>query len=450
MPLSYRILVVDDETDFLASMQALFTDEGYECLTAADGEVGLRLALSEQVDLVVTDLRMPGRDGLEVLEALRREHPDLPVILLTAHGSVDTAVRALKFGAVDYLPKPIDFEILEHRIREILKSVDMNRELRILKQQCMSGTCAECTPAVGESVAWKRILRQVDQAARGEAPVLLLGESGTGKDVAARLIHRLSPRVSDPFVAVNAGAIPDHLIEAELFGVRRGAFTGASEDRDGLIRTAGKGTLFLDEVAELPHSAQVKLLRVLDGGEARAVGSDRAYVAQCRFLAATNQDLKSLLAAGKFREDLYYRLAVFEIALPTLEARREDIPHLAAHFLRCYAKRLGQPMRQLAPETLTALSGAAWPGNVRQLENSIRRMLMVTSEPRILPEHLPADLQADSGEPFRATLKEATGAFERNYIAHALAEAGGEKPVAAERLGISLATLYEKIKRYGL
>jgi len=450
MPLSYRILVIDDEADFLAALQALFSDEGYECLTAADGEVGLRLALSEQVDLVVTDLRMPGRDGLQVLGALRKEHPDLPVILLTAHGSVDTAVRALKFGAVDYLPKPIDFEILEGRIREILKGVDVNRELRILKQQCMSGTCSECTPAVGESVAWKRVLRQVDQASRGDAPVLILGASGTGKDVAARLIHRLSPRLTAPFVAVNAGAIPDHLIEAELFGVRRGAFTGADEDRDGLIRTAGEGTIFLDEVAELPHPAQVKLLRVLDGGEARAVGSDRAYHAKCRFLAATNQDLKARLAEGRFREDLYYRLAVFEIEIPTLAARREDIPHLAAHFLRCYSKRLGQPVRQLAPETLTALSAAPWPGNVRQLENTIRRVLMVTTDGRILPEHLPADMRIDGEGPLRATLKEATGAFERNYVGQALSDAKGEKPVAAERLGISLATLYEKIKRYGL
>jgi DNA-binding NtrC family response regulator len=249
---------------------------------------------------------------------------------------------------------------------------------------------------------------------------------------------------------VNAGAIPDHLIEAELFGVRRGAFTGADEDRDGLIRSAGNGTLFLDEVAELPHSAQVKLLRVLDGGDARAVGSDRAYQAKCRFLAATNQDLKALLANGKIREDLYYRLAVFEIDIPTLEARRDDIPHLAAHFLRCYAKRLGQPMRQLAPETLTALATASWPGNVRQLENTIRRVMMVTTDARILPEHLPADLQADSAAAFRTTLKEATRVFERNYIAQALADTKRDKPATAERLGISLASLYEKIKRYGL
>jgi DNA-binding NtrC family response regulator len=427
-------------------------DEGYECVTAGDGKVGVRLALSDPFDLIVTDLKMPGLDGIGVLEALRKEYPDLPVILLTAHGSVDTAVRALKFGAVDYLPKPIDFEILEHRVREILRGVDTNRELRILKQQCMSGTCAECTPAVGESVAWKRVLRQIDQASRGDAPVLILGESGTGKDIAARLIHRLSPRTAEPFVAVNAGAIPDHLVEAELFGVRKGAFTGADQDRDGLLRTAGRGTLFLDEVAELPAATQVKLLRVLDGAEARPVGSDRPYRPECRFLAATNQDLEACLADGKFREDLYYRLAVFELVLPPLRERRDDIPLLAVHFLRCYAKRLGQPLRRLTPEAVTALAAAEWPGNVRQLENVIRRTLMISSEGRILPEQLPADLVGEVGDfaPEGATLKEAMQTFERNYLAMALREAGGDRRAASERLGISLAGLYEKIKRYEL
>jgi len=449
--MSYRILIIDDETDFLAALQALFADEGYECLTAANGKVGLKLALSDQPDLVITDLKMPGIDGLEVLAELRREYPAMPVVLLTAHGTVDSAVKALKFGAVDYLPKPIHFEILEGRVRELLRGVDMNRELRILKQQCMSGTCAECTPAVGESVAWKRVLRRIDQASVGDAPVLLLGESGTGKDVAARLVHRLSPRLGEPFVPVNAGAIPDHLVEAELFGVRKGAFTGAEEDRDGLIRSAGRGTLFLDEVAELPHSAQVKLLRVLDGGEARAVGSDEPYRAECRFVAATNKDLHALTKKGSFREDLFYRLAVFEIEMPPLRARSEDIPSLAAHFLRCYAKRLGQPMRQLAPETLTVLTSASWPGNVRQLENVIRRTLMVSSDKRILPEHLPRALVGEqSPDPFEATLKEATRAFECSYISQALEDEKNDKNAVAARLGISLASLYDKIKRYGL
>ncbi|MEN8150350.1 MAG: sigma-54 dependent transcriptional regulator [Planctomycetota bacterium] len=456
--MSYRILIIDDEPDFLASLQTLFTDEGYECVTAANGTVGLRLALSERVDLVITDLKMPGMDGIQVLEAIRREDTGLPVILLTAHGSVDTAVRALKFGAVDYLPKPFDFEILEARIREILRGVEVNRELRILKQQCMSGTCAECTVAVGESIPWKRVLRQVDQASRGDAPVLILGESGTGKDVAARLIHRLSPRVEHPFVAVNAGAIPDHLVEAELFGVRRGAFTGATEDRDGLIRTAGRGTLFLDEVAELPPATQVKLLHVLDGAEARAVGSDESYRAGCRFLAATNQDLKRLLEEGRFREDLYYRLTVFEIAIPPLRERPEDVALLAAHFLRCHAKRLGQPLRTLSPETLTVLSSARWPGNVRQLENVVRRTLMVTGDSRIRPDHLPPDLQPGPGPDLGPDtpggacvgLKDAVRGFERNYVACALEEANGDRSLAAERLGISRASLYEKVKRFGL
>ncbi len=448
--MKYRLLAIDDEADFLASLQALFSDEGYECLTAGNGKVGLQLALSEQVDLVIADLRMPGLDGIQVLEALRKEHPDLPVILLTAHGTVDTAVRALKFGAVDYLPKPFDFEILEGRVREILRGVEVNRELRILKQQCMSGTCAECTPAVGESLPWKRVLRQIDQASRGEAPVLILGESGTGKDIAARLIHRLSPRAAEPFVPVNAGAIPDNLVEAELFGVRRGAFTGAEEDREGLLRSAGRGTLLLDEVAELPHPAQVKLLRVLDGGEGRPVGSDRPYRPECRFIAATNQDLRALVREGRFREDLYYRLAVFEIEIPPLRERREDIPLLAAHFLRCHAKRLGQPTRRLAPETVTLLSSAPWPGNVRQLENVIRRTMMITAELRILPEHLPRDLAGDSPAARHVSLREAVRKFERGYIARVLEEEGGNRKSAAERLEISLAALYEKIRRYGL
>ncbi|MEW6744315.1 MAG: sigma-54 dependent transcriptional regulator [Planctomycetota bacterium] len=448
--MSHRILIIDDETDFLAALQALFVDEGYECLTAADGQVGLRLALREQVDVIITDLRMPGMDGLGVLEAVRKEHPDLPVILLTAHGSVDSAVRAIKFGAVDYLPKPVDFEILESRVREILKGVETNRELRILKQQCLSGTCAECTPAIGESLAWKRVLRQIDQASRSDAPVLFLGESGTGKDVAARLTHRLSPRAGEPFIAVNAGAIPGDLVEAELFGVRKGAFTGADQDRDGLIRSAGGGTLFLDEVGELPPPTQVKLLRVLDTGEARALGSDRSYHAACRFLAATNKDLKTLVQQGQFRVDLYYRLSVFEIVLPPLRERREDIPHLAAHFLRCYAKRLGQPLRRLTPETLTVLAAGPWPGNVRQLENTIRRTLTITAATRILPEHLPMELVGDSREPPYTTLREAMRVFEANYIASVLEEMKWDKNQAAERLGISLASLYEKIKRHGL
>lgn len=444
--MSDRILIVDDEANIRNSLVAMLSDEGFECLPASNGKDAMGIVREEDVHLIITDLVMPEMDGLQLLEAVRREYKEIRVILLTAFGTVESAVKAIKFGAVDFLLKPIDFDMLLLKVRECFKEVELRRELEWLKKQCREGSCANCLKLVGESRAWKGILKSAEKVAKSDITVLVTGESGTGKEVLARLIHKLSDRADEPFVPVNCGGLPETLLESELFGVVKGAYSGAVRDREGLIRTAKRGTLFLDEISELSHGSQAKLLRVLQDGEVRPVGSDQSTRAHCRFIAATNQDLRKAVKDDVFREDLYYRVSSFVIHIPPLRERWEDIPLLAKQFVYCNSTRDGQSAPMLTSDAISILQSYSWPGNVRQLENVIKGALLINEGDYLTGADFPPEIFETMRKIDQQSLKDVMARFERSYISRVLAENNGDKKAAAERLGISLTTLYQKLK----
>ncbi|MEJ5329720.1 MAG: sigma-54 dependent transcriptional regulator [Desulfobaccales bacterium] len=451
------ILVVDDEANYLTVMEALLGEAGYETLTAASGADALKVAAQADLDLVLTDMKMPQMSGIELLSELKRLDPDLPVIIMTAYGTVEKAVEAMKKGAFDYILKPFKNEEILVTIAKALEHRHLLRQNRLLGQEL--GKRYGTANIVGQSKAIQEILALVRRVAPTKATVLISGESGTGKELIARAIHALSPRAAKPFISVNVAALTETLLESELFGHEKGAFTHAVAMRKGRFELADGGTLFLDEVAEMTPALQVKLLRVLQEMEFERVGGTRTIKVDVRVVAATNKDLKDEVEAGRFREDLFYRLNVVHLKIPPLRQRPEDIPPLAHHFMRKYAQENARGDVNLTPEALAVLSRYPWPGNVRELENVMERAVILCNGRVITPQDLPAELAGarpesplDLGQmlPFHLPLPEALERIEEQMIRRALEQAGNVQVRAAELLGITKSLLQYKLKKYQL
>ncbi|MBU1881194.1 sigma-54 dependent transcriptional regulator [bacterium] len=445
-----RILIVDDEGNIRNSLKIFLSDEGYSCIAAVNGQDALNIIQSDSIDLIITDLIMPEMDGMQLLERVRQQYKDIRVIMLTAYGTVESAVKAMKYGAVDFLLKPVDFDMLLAKVKDCFEIIDLKREVRWLKEQCSDAGCSNCISMVGESAGWKDVVRQTEKVAQSDITVLITGESGTGKEVLARAMHRFSERRDRPFVPVNCSGLPETLLESELFGVVKGAYSGAVKDREGLIRTAKDGTVFLDEISELLLSSQAKLLRVLQDGEVRPLGSDSSSVVSARFVAASNQNIKVMVEQGKFREDLYYRISPYVIHIPPLRDRWEDIPYLAKQFVYCYSAREGKSTPMLSSDAITHLQAYDWPGNVRQLENVIRSALLFHDGDYLFASDFPPEIFNIAEQSNHNGLKEVINRFEKTYIQRILHEQKGDKKTAAEKLHISLTTLYQKIKDLGI
>ncbi|MBK9517405.1 MAG: sigma-54-dependent Fis family transcriptional regulator [Anaeromyxobacter sp.] len=460
-----HVLIVDDEMNIRRVLAAMLKRDGYEVTTAADGEQALAVLQKTPVHVVVTDLVMPKVGGMELLKRVGADYPDVPVILITAHGSVDSAVAALKAGAFDYVTKPFEQDELRKVIAKAARAHDLERQ-----NVHEGGSEADRPPLVGSSPAMKTIYDMVARVADSPSTVLITGESGTGKELIAKALHRGSSRRDKPLIKVNCAAIPKDLVESELFGYERGAFTGAVGSKPGRFELADGGTLFLDEIGEIPVEIQVKLLRALQESEFERVGGIKTLKVDVRLIAATNRDLKALIAEGRFREDLYYRLAVVPIALPPLRDRREDVPLLVRHFIEKYDRRLGKKVEGIEDEALQLLQGYAWPGNIRELENLMERSVLFADGPLIEAAALPDALRergaaapvpiaavgplgaiaAPSGASMKEIVRQAQAELERELIARALEETGGNVTRAAKRLQISRKSLQVKMKELGL
>jgi DNA-binding NtrC family response regulator len=457
-----RVLIVDDEPVLRRSLARLLLSRGMQVVTADDGARAIELLERERVDVALVDLMMPNVGGLELLEYVKGHNLELEVIMMTAFGDVETAVTAVRAGAYHFLTKP--FRSNDEVALTVTKAAERRR---LLDRTAMLERRLEEIEKFGELVGNSPAMQQVYRLALGVAPtsstVLILGESGTGKELTARAIHQYSQRAQKPFLAVNCSAIPVDLVESELFGHERGAFTGATATREGLFEAADGGTVFLDEVGDLPTLAQVKLLRVLQEGEVKRVGSNDTRHVDVRVIAATNVDLRERIAAGKFREDLFYRLNVVAIALPPLRERREDIPLLAYHFLKKYAARAGRDVEQIAPEAMRALEQHPWPGNVRELENAIEYAVVFCQEASLGPQHLPFSRAAgaegrDEGGalppldgladlPYKDARQRAIVAFETAYFSTLLERTGGNVSEAARQAGLDRSNFRRVFKR---
>jgi two-component system, NtrC family, response regulator AtoC len=449
-----KVLIVDDDAGLRRSLSLILEDAGHEALLAPGGGDGLSVAAAASPEVILCDVRMPEMDGLEFLRRYRATGGDALVLVMTAYGSLDLAVEAMKAGAYDYLPKPFGAEELLLTLRKAEEREELRREVSRLRDEVRAD--ARFGDIVARAPAMIRALEVAAKVARHDSPVLVTGETGTGKELVARLIHRESPRSGAPFVPVNCGAIPESLLESEFFGHVRGAFSGAHQDRAGLFESAGGGTLFLDEVGELPQTLQVKLLRALQEGEVRRVGSDRTLHVDVRIVAATNQDLEAACREGRFRQDLYYRLAVVPIHLPSLLGRKEEIPDLAHLLLERHAKRLALPVPGIAPSAMALLLEYGWPGNVRELENVLERALVLCEGDEIgadaLPEHVRVPGRTAGARVFGDDLsvKRHAAALETELIRLALERTGGNRTRAAELLELSPRALRYKIQDYGI
>ncbi len=445
----FRILVVDDEPAQRELVAGFLGKRGFEVRQAADGREAIERFKQEAVDLVLTDQKMPGLSGLELLDALRAISPQAAVIVMTAYGTIETAVGAIKAGAADYLTKPLNLDELLHRIhqvRERQRLLTENRELReaLAERHRVEGI-------IGESGQVQEVLSLVRRVAPSDATVLIRGESGTGKELIAKAIHHASPRASGPLVKVNCAALAETLLESELFGHERGAFTGAVSARKGRFELADGGSLFLDEIGDLPAHLQVKLLRVLQEREFERVGSSRPIPVNVRLLAATHRNLEVLIRDGRFRDDLYYRINVVTIALPPLRERREDLPLLIDHFVRLFSEKNAKSIRGFSRDAREALLRYDYPGNVRELENLIERAVVLTRDEVIGLADLPLTLHDPSPEPSSGSgLIAAVEGLERRMILDALAKSNGTQTRAAELLGISERVLRYKLNKYGL
>jgi len=446
----YRLLIVDDEADGRDALAELAQRWGYEVLTAGDGTEALRRAIEWHPDVLLTDLVMPNMDGLWLLRALRAELPDVPVLLLTGRGTVQTAVQAIKEGAYDFIEKPIDPSRLRMVLERALEKKETMREVQLLRRSLAA--MAPGTDLIGQGPTMHEVVELVKKVAASNASVVVTGESGTGKEVVARAIHGLSPRKDKPFVALNCSAIPATLIESELFGYERGAFTGAEQRRLGNFEMAHGGTLFLDEIGELPLEMQGKFLRVLEERRLRRLGGKGEVEVDVRVLCATNRDLREETRAGRFREDLYFRLHVFTIRLPPLRDRKEDIPLLVQHFIGKFAGETGKHVHGATPAAMEVLQAYGWPGNIRELRNTVERAMILVDGDMIGEEHLPPDMRPRGGGAGEAPLRLPEGLrlkeVEKQYILSSLRRNRGNKARTADQLGISEKTLYNKLHRY--
>jgi two-component system response regulator HydG len=443
-PDAITLLVVDDERSNVESIEKIFSREGMRVLTATDAKTALELARTHRVHVVLTDLMMPGTTGLELLRALKVASPDAEVVLMTAYGSVEAAVSAMRDGAYDFVEKPLKRLAIVKSVRKAAEKQKLIEENKSLRNEIQKLTRREI---VGHSPALRRVVDVAAQAAPSQATVLIMGESGTGKELLARSIHDRSARSKNAFVAVNCAAIPETILESELFGHERGAFTGAIARKDGRFAKAAGGTLFLDEIGELSPAVQVKFLRVLQEGEYEPVGGNTVK-ADVRIVAATNRDLFAEVQAGRFREDLFYRLNVIAILAPPLRARREDIPLLVDHFLGLYSAKNGRPRLTVSRGAMEKLLDYAWPGNVRELENVIERGVVLARKDNLTEQDLPdAIVHAAPPEPTALTFGIGTTLeeIELRVIRETLRHAKGDKSVAAQLLGISTRTIYRKL-----
>ena len=442
-----RILVVDDEDIIRESLTFVLKKEGYYVQEAENGLAAYNKLLEETFDLVITDLEMPEMKGIELLEEIKKLNIQTSVIIITAFGSLDTAICALRSGASDYLLKPVEFDELLIKIRRLFDVKNLLLENRLLRKEVQRNFDFE--NIIGKSPAIKKIYEMIQTVAETDTTVLITGKSGTGKELVARALHYNSKRRSKPLIAVNCGTITENLIESELFGHKRGAFTGAISDKEGLVKAADGGTLFLDEISELPLQLQVKLLRVLQEKEYTPVGSTAAVSVNVRFIATTNRELKEEVTAGRFREDLYYRLNIVEINLPSLKDREEDIPLLADHFLNKYRAEMNKNIKGIEPEAMRALMAYEWKGEIRELENILERSVIFCKNDFITIKDLPQVFNSKTGTTDfskMGSLEESVRKFERDYIYKALENNNFDKEKTADLLKVGLSTLYRKLK----
>ncbi len=455
-----KVLVIDDEANLRKVLAAMLRRDGFEVTVAVDGEQGLAEFNKNGADIVVTDLVMPKAGGMEVLRAVNAANPDVPVIIITAHGTVDSAVEAIKAGAFDYITKPYEQAELSAVIAKAAKAHDV-------AQRSVRADAKARAAIIGESPQLQDVFKIIDKVADTPSTVLINGESGTGKELIASALHGASSRRDKPFIKINCAAIPHNLLESELFGYERGAFTGAVTSKPGRFELADGGTLFLDEIGEIPVEMQVKLLRALQEGEFERVGGIKTTRVDVRLIAATNRELQSEIEAGRFRKDLYYRLAVVPIVLPPLRERRADIPMLAGHFVEKYNRKLNKKIESISDDAMALLQAYNWPGNIRELENLIERVLLFADGPSITAKDLPDPVRQGSGTPApalsAAPLEAATGEgglkdivrmkaaeLEKDLITKALEETGGNVTRAARLLQISRKSLQTKMKEFGL
>jgi DNA-binding NtrC family response regulator len=445
------VLVVDDEAAMRLVLDMRLKDWGFDALSASDGEEATRLLESYRPDIVLTDVVMPGISGLDLLRALKKGDASRPVILMTAQGTIDMAVEGMKQGALDFLTKPLDYSKLKVVLDAAQQDIGLRRQSRRLTSQLDKKT--GFGPFVGTSPQMREVYQTLETLAASDTSALISGESGTGKELAARAIHEQSARAQAPFIAINAAAIPESLMESEIFGHEKGAFTGATGIRPGCFELAHRGTLFLDEIAEMPVALQPKLLRVLEDGRVRRLGGSQEFAFDVRVIAATNRDPQDAVRKGALREDLYYRLNVFQLVLPPLRDRKEDLPSLIQHFIREMNAKHNTAVVALRPEALERLQSYRWPGNVRELRNVLERAVILAKGEWIELAHLPPYLRgstdsqrSDDALPSGATAADA----ERELILKTLQQTGNNKTEAARRLGLDVKTVRNKLKSYGI
>jgi two-component system nitrogen regulation response regulator NtrX len=446
------ILVVDDEPQILQTVAGILADEGFEVLTAPDGESALKLVAAGPPDLVLLDIALPGMDGLAALQELKRQYAALPVVMVSAYGSVENAVKATRLGAYDFIEKPPHADKILLTVRNALEMARLTEENWRLRQQA-----APAREIIGQSEAIQQLREKLRRVAPTQASVLISGENGTGKELVARALHYLSRRAHLPFVEVNCAAIPEDLIESELFGHEKGAFTGATSRRQGKFDLAHEGTLFLDEIGDMSLKTQSKILRILEEQRFERVGGSRPQQVDVRIVAATNKNLEEEIARGHFREDLYHRINVIPLIVPPLRERREDIPLLAQYFLEELARENETLPKTLSPEVLEALTAGPWPGNVRELKNFIWRLAILAPGPTIeipdltlaapTPGTEPRELEALLDGP---SFREARARFEKEFLARKLAQYGGNVSLTADHIGLERSHLYRKLRTYGL
>ncbi len=449
-----KVLIVDDEKNYLFVLEDLLSDEGYEVLTASTASEGLEIIQRESIDTVLSDIKMPGMTGIELLEKILNMDSDLPVILMTAFAEVDQAVNAMKKGALDHIQKPFDNQDVKRAVARGVEKRQLVKSIRRLETELGNSW----GNIVGESEQMKKVFSIMQRVADTPTTVLVTGESGTGKELVARGLHQASSRNQAPFVSLNCAAIPENLLESELFGHEKGSFTGAVGLKEGKFEYANNGTLFLDEVGEMPLNLQVKLLRVLQEQEFQRVGGNKEIKVNVRLVAATNKDLKEEVEMGRFRGDLFFRLNVVNVKVPPLRERRSDIPFLVAHFVGKYSRKLDRKIKEVDPEAMRVLYSYNWPGNVRELENVIESALVMSRGSTVKKSDLPSELRTH-GQIFEETetlismdsgLMDTLDAIEAKMIRQALKQSGNVQAQAAKILGISRSNLQYKLKKYGI
>jgi DNA-binding NtrC family response regulator len=443
----YKILVVDDDLEMCALLSDVLKGEGFSVMALSDSIDASKALKREEFDTIVTDLKMKGLKGFDLLEEANKRAPLTPVIIITAFGTIESAIQAMKMGAYDYITKPFQMDELVLTVKKALENRLLKKEVARLKKEVESRY--HFHQLIGKSPPMQRIYGLIERISDSSSSVFVTGESGTGKELVGKAIHYNGVRKDGPFIAVNCAAIPETLLESELFGYKKGAFTDAKTDKKGLMFEANGGTLFLDEITEMSNTLQAKLLRVIEEREVRPLGDTRSYPIDVRIISTTNRDIQSVIEEGRFREDLYYRLKVIDIELPSLRERREDIPLLIQHFIDKFSANLKKRISGVSEEALKLLLDYSWPGNVRELENVVERAINLTQQETILPEDLPKSLDQRADEKlFEKAVREklTLSQLEKEYVKRVLIEVEGNKSKAAERLGLDRKTLYRRLK----